>query len=150
MPRCHAPTRARSSPRGFTFVEVLIVVVILGILAAVVMPQFASAANDTAATTTFSELQKLRRHVGVFRARNNDALPTVAEGDGTWGELISRDHFLSAPSNPWVGGANARTVKFGAGPDAAFQTDYGWIYNPATGEVWAGSFDASDVPLPRG
>ncbi len=143
------PNRHGAGNGAFTLVEILIVVVILGILAAIVMPQFARATNDTAATTTFSELQKVRRHVGIFKARNGEALPAVLEGDGTWGELVSRDHFLSAPTNAWVGGAAARVVKFGTGPDTAFQTDYAWIYNPATGEVWAGSFSAQDVPLPR-
>ena len=139
------PTR----PGAFTLVEVLIVVVILGTLAAIVIPQFARAADESAATTTFSELQKIRRHVGVFQARNSNTLPDVSEGDGTWGQLVSRDHFLSPPTNAWVGGEHARVVKFGTGPDTAFQADHGWIFNPQTGEVWAGSFDARDVPLPR-
>ena len=37
----------RKNQQGFTLVELLIVVIILGILAAVVIPQFNSAANES-------------------------------------------------------------------------------------------------------
>jgi len=36
----------KRNSRGFTLVEILIVVIILGILAAIVIPQFSSASND--------------------------------------------------------------------------------------------------------
>ncbi|HCT44751.1 MAG TPA: hypothetical protein DF699_06035, partial [Phycisphaerales bacterium] len=58
--------------------------VILGILAAIIVPQFAGAVEDTAVTTTKSELEKLRRAVEVFQVRNGDALPDIEAGDGTW------------------------------------------------------------------
>lgn len=139
--------------RAFTLVEILIVVVILGILAAIVIPAFNSTVSDSAATATYNELQKLRRHIGVYQARNGDALPTVTAGDGTtgWGELVSADHFLSAPINAWVGGANARDIVVmpNAVPDAAYHTNYGWIYDPTNGEIFAAGFDANDNPLPR-
>ena len=140
-----------SQHRAFTLVEILIVVVILGILAAIVIPAFNSTVGDSAATATYSELQKLRRHVGVFRARNSDSLPDVEAGDGSWGQLVSADHFLAAPVNAWVGGANARTIVVmpNAVPDAAYHTNYGWIYDPTDGDIFAAGFDAEDEPLPR-
>jgi hypothetical protein len=52
-----------------------------------------------------------------------------------------------APANGWVGGDNATKVVVGEGPDTRFQTNYGWIYNPKTGKLWAAGFDAKDRPL---
>jgi general secretion pathway protein G len=139
----------RSTSRAFTLVEVLIVVVILGILAAVVVPHFTSATEDTAQRAASYEVKRLRKAVEVYQIRH-DTLPDVAEGDRTWGGLIGGgDYLKTAPLNPWVGGDAAGVVVFGNGPDNAYQNNYGWIYDAATGRVWAGSFDADDNPLPK-
>jgi general secretion pathway protein G len=138
-------------PKAFTLIEILIVVVILGILAAIVIPMFASVSSDAQASTTYSEVQKIRRHIEVFRARNSNSLPTVAPGDGTWGPLVGSggEYLMAAPVNQWIGGANAHVIIFGSGPDAIYHTTYGWIYDPANGNVWAAGFDANDEPIAR-
>jgi len=137
--------------RAFTLVEILIVVVILGILAAIVVPRFANARDEAAVGTTVYELEKLRRAIDVYMARHDNALPPVTAGNGTWGPLTdgNGEYLKAAPSNPYVGGAAARVIAIGAGPDGAYQQTHGWIFDDTTGEVWAGSFDANDVAIPR-
>lgn len=139
----------RSTSRGFTLVEILIVVVILGILAAVAVGQFSNTTADAQLTCTINEVQKLRRHIGIYECRHNGQLPTVTAGNGTWGPLVGPDHFLSAPVNAWVGGANSKVIVIGSGPDTSYHTNYAWIFNDQTGEVWAAGFDADDRPFPR-
>jgi general secretion pathway protein G len=139
----------RAPRRAFTLVEILIVVMILGILAAIIVPSFTRATTEARIQTTYSELQKIRRHIEVFQARNAGSLPNVAEDDGTWGEIVGAEYLMSAPTNAWVGGANSKRIHFGAIADTAFQSDYGWIYDSTTGNIWAGSFDANDEAIPR-
>jgi len=142
----HLPSQLR---HAFTLVEILIVVVILGILAAIVVPQMAGATTDAAIATAHSELNKVRRAMDVFLVRNENSMPAVLAGDGTWGEIVSSSYLREAPKNQYVGGANSRVIVLGNGPDAAYQTTHGWIFDSATGQIWAGSFDANDQPLPR-
>ncbi len=133
--------------RAFTLIEILIVVIVLGILAALTVPRMSSAVNESTVTTTRRELQQLRLHVELYRASNSGVLPAVAAGDGTWGPIVGPEHLRSAPINAWVGSPNGRVIVFGAAPDPVYQTGHGWIYDPATGAVRAGSFDAGDDPI---
>src|SRR5438445_994623 len=65
----------RKAPKGFTLIEILIVVIILGILAAIVIPQFSSASNDARLSSLQSTVQTLRSQVALYRLQHNDHLP---------------------------------------------------------------------------
>lgn len=137
--------------RAFTLVEILIVVVILGILAAIVVPQFATAVGESQETSTFDQLSRVRRAIAYYYATNNGTYPDIQPGDGrygAWGTLVPT-YMREAPQNFWIPNDPGRQVVHGATPDSAYQSTYGWIYNPATGEVWAGGFDDQDRPLAR-
>ncbi len=56
--------RAKS---GFTLVEILIVVVILGILAAIVIPQFTSASTEAKQSALVSNLQSVRSQIELYK-----------------------------------------------------------------------------------
>ena len=137
--------------KAFTLVEILIVVVILGILASIVVPQFATATSDAQKSAMLDQVNKVRKALAVYYVRSGNVYPTITAGDGTWGELLSptSSYMRQAPVNMWVGGANSKVIIIGVAADTAFQTDHGWIFNPATGDVWAGGFDAQDNPFPR-
>ena len=61
---------------GFTLVEILIVVVILGILAAIVIPQFTEASTDAKEARMLSDLQSVRSQIELYKIQHNDELPT--------------------------------------------------------------------------
>ncbi len=60
---------------GFTLVEILIVVVILGILAAIVIPQFTGASTEAKESSLMSNLQAVRAQIELFKIQHNDILP---------------------------------------------------------------------------
>jgi len=64
---------------GFTLVEILIVVVILGILAAIVIPQFTEASTEAKTSSLCTDLQTMRSQIELYKVQHNDDLP----GDGT-------------------------------------------------------------------
>src|SRR5689334_3279378 len=57
--------------KAFTLVEILIVVVILGILAAIVVPQFTNATQDAQVGNIRAQLDTLNNQIELFKARNN-------------------------------------------------------------------------------
>ena len=67
--------RAKS---GFTLVEILIVVVILGILAAIVIPQFTEASTEAKTSSLCTDLQTMRSQIELYKIQHNDALPSMA------------------------------------------------------------------------
>jgi general secretion pathway protein G len=64
--------------RGFTLVEILIVVIILGILAAIVIPQFTNASNDARNNSVASTLQTLRGQIELYKIQHTDTPPDQA------------------------------------------------------------------------
>ncbi len=63
---------------GFTLVEILIVVVILGILAAIVIPQFTEASTEAKLSSLCTDLQTIRSQIELFKVQHNDVAPALA------------------------------------------------------------------------
>ncbi len=63
--------------KGFTLVEILIVVVILGILAAIVIPQFTNASESAKSSSLASQLQTIRSQIELYKNQHNDDEPDL-------------------------------------------------------------------------
>ncbi len=154
----------RSSPSGFSLVEILIVVVVLGIVAAVVMPQFAGSSEFARYTSTIDNLQDMREIIDLYKNKHRGRLPGVAGADpdlvfveqmslptNVNGERSGNanqgfgdpDYPLGPyvphgiPANPFNGSRAIRTVTtFPASPPGGSNvTDPGWIYEITSGRI---------------
>lgn len=63
---------------GFTLVEILIVVVILGVLAAIVVPQFTSAAAESRDSSIKMNVNRIRQQLEIYREHHGGNYPTLA------------------------------------------------------------------------
>ena len=139
--------------KGFTLVEILIVVVILGILAAIVVPQFTNAANDARQGNVATQGSTLQNQLELYAAQNSGVYPTVAQlnavaADGQlgWSVMIDGNYIKEAPVNPFGGLilVTVSNVANGALADAeanAGNGTQGWYYNPANGRIRASGAD---------
>ena len=135
----HARSKAR---QGFTLVEILIVVVILGILAAIVIPQFTSASEDARASSLISQLQTVRSQLELYQIQNNGEYPTITGTD--WDAMTVRNetnntgpYLQQTPRNPFgpAGDGSVTPVDSLELLDGHNATD--WNYHSATGQIKA-------------
>jgi len=149
--------RARNG--GFTLVEILIVVVILGILAAIVIPQFTQASNEARESSLVSNLQTMRSQIELYKIQHKDTPPdaatfvaqmtgytdidgaaAAAPGVGVYGPYLQK-----VPANPFN---NLNTIA--AKAHAAGDNTTGWQYDESTGAIHANDDetcpDAVDTP----
>jgi len=68
--------KTKMTNAGFTLVEILIVVVILGILAAIVIPQFTQASTEARENSLRANLQTIRSQIELYKIQHNDDAPT--------------------------------------------------------------------------
>jgi prepilin-type N-terminal cleavage/methylation domain-containing protein len=160
--------------RGFTLVEILIVVTILGVLAAIVIPAIANSATSARQTTLAMNIALLRRFIPVYQSQHFELSPGYPDGDQSAapteaafvaqatmastkeGETALRGtpgypcgpYLSKIPANPF----NQLETILMLGDSEAFPVTpdgkYGWIYRAASGEVRPGNSGSDGMGRP--
>ena len=148
-----------SARRGFTLIEILIVVIILGILAAIVVPQFSNATSEARNSSLSSTLATLRVQIRIYAMQHNDILPNLTHG---WEALTHKTdingnidppngptfgpYLQTLPLNPLTGTPTPVVVDGTAFTPGA---DYVYDYNggSGTGRIWGTTSTANTGAL---
>lgn len=126
--------------RGFTLIEMLIVIVVIAVLALIVIPKLLGAGRKQREAVLRENLQQLRQAISKFEedtsawppalsdimAANGDALSADADGNGT---LVDRTLYRG----PYLSTADGKLL-----PDP-FTNAADWNYSNTTGEVHSSS-----------
>ncbi len=146
--------------RAFTLVEILIVVVLLGVLAAIVVPAIGNCGNSARSSSLATNLNMLRRFVLVYTSQHLEVAPgyTAGAGSALDAAVLANQALLSSnaqggtaargtagfpygpylskiPTNPFNGLATIQMLGDAEDFPAAADSSHGWIYKAATGEI---------------
>jgi general secretion pathway protein G len=150
----------RTLKRGFTLVEILIVVIILGILAAIVIPQFTEASSEARVSNLMTNLQTMRSQLLLYKTQHLEHYPTDDSSGNTFAQQMTQysdvdggvsatpsssypygPYLQSIPVNPISSSKTVVVETDAATTFAAPDADGGWWFNSATGELRANLTD---------
>jgi len=139
--RSHKSTRVR---HGFTLIEILIVVVILGILAAMVIPQFVDVTGNAHEANVRPQLQTARAQIELYNVQHPATTFDAATPLATfWDPLVQGDYLQAEPTNPFT--ANP-AVNSPSGVAAAPGVGGAWLWMESSpGDAWTLNVYAVDV-----
>ena len=91
------PLAAGERERGFTLVELMVVIVIIGLLATIVVINVMPAADRAAVTKARADIATLEQGIDIYRL-NNRRYPTSEEGLQA---LVAQNLVRRLPNDPW-------------------------------------------------
>jgi prepilin-type N-terminal cleavage/methylation domain-containing protein len=151
--------------RGFSLIELLIVVVILGILAAIVIPAVNNSGMTARTSTLVSTVHTLRGQIAVYQLQHGDELPDLAaeSADGDHFESLVEvtthkgfdrgPYLIKVPVNPLTGNGsivmNATTFGATGIPDPVPGADFIYDYQggAGSGNIWGTTDRATGTPI---
>ncbi len=144
---CFPIRHRRPASRAFSLIELMIVLMILAILAALVIPQFTSASNESRINALKMNLFRIRQQIDVYKQEHGE-FPTIEDfalqltrptdpagnpvAHGTQGAL--GPYLREIPVNPM----NDQSTISAGEPGSS-----GWYYDQTTGDFHANDSEAS-------
>ncbi len=119
--------------KGFSLLELVIVIVIMGIIAAIAIPRMSRASKSAGESAAESNLSLLQNAIEQYAAEHDGTYPTVADFEkqltikiGDYGPYLRDIPEMTTGANK---GATKIAAKAGDG--------VAWIYDEDTGEITA-------------
>ncbi len=83
--------------KAFTLIEIIIVVILVGILAAIVIPQLSSSSDDARINAQATDIRAIQGQIHLYQAKVGSYPLNLA--------VLVPDYMLSLPTDPISGGA---------------------------------------------
>lgn len=124
--------RARTRCHGFTLIEILVVIVILGVLAALIVPNVIQRPDEARVTVAKSDIAAIMQALKLYRL-DNQRYPTAEQGLAA---LVARPETPPLPPN-WKSGGYLEKL-----PKDPWGRPYVYINPGVRGEIEIMSFGA--------
>lgn len=131
--------------QGFTLVELLIVVIILGVLAAVAIPQFGSSTEDAKLSTLDSNLSSMRNAVELYYHQHNSTYPGVNSELGAATDVATCATAFGAHLSKYTTSAGVTSVAASAGAKGPYIKKAALPKNPFTDTNTVVCDDTNDI-----
>jgi type II secretory pathway pseudopilin PulG len=133
---------------GFTFVEFLIVAIIVTVLAATILPQCSSSSWEAKMSNLKFNLHSVRSQLEKYKEQHQGTFPPAASSADFARQMTGisdqtamlnaagpRGPYLEGgmPVNPFKDSASVAIIQGNTPPTAPTGSDDGWQYNPAQG-----------------
>ncbi|MHC4624291.1 MAG: hypothetical protein ACYS4W_10360 [Planctomycetota bacterium] len=118
---------------GFSYVQILVIVAVLGMVARLSAPRFVGAGDETKLSELIDGLEQMRSHLDLYRVHHNGLLPAANSFSGFGTAMTTRagryqPHIGKIPVNPFNG---LDTIRFDGEPAGCGKA--GWRLDTKSG-----------------
>ncbi len=139
--------------RGFTLIELMVVIAIIGLLAAIALPRFANVSDSAKAANVQGNISSLRTSIAMFYAKSG-AYPDLVtdgvdashdQGSGTvaFTDFYGKNALPETPATSSLSASNTIVTSNTSGNDfSGASKNGGWAYR-GTGDIGDGAIRAN-------